>query len=291
MPTTLPDLATELAPDGGPQSPLSTAARGLVTSLDELALSGEQAKTLLSTYTAELETQGDTGTASAVKITHVDRTGRKIAVPGFLRVRICNDATLANSTNATIAGANGGVTAAETHQSTKDLTFTDQRGVAQVETATVVAASGATSAGNLPVTVTAAGLTGSPLTIQVALADDTTDDTAAEVATKIRAALNGNAAITAMFTVGGSSADVSLTKKTAEANDSTLNIAWTGVLGITAVTSSTNTTAGVLADPGVFRVAVTDASAETVQLRIGAPLVGAPPHDFSPTLRITHAAP
>ena len=118
-------------------------------------------------------------------------------------------------------------------------------GTNQVETATIVAASGATTAGNLNVTVTSALVTGSPLLVPVALL--LTDDTAAKVATKVRAALTATAAITAHYTVGGTSADYSLTAIEKAANDSTLNLAHANgtCVGITTATTSTNTTAGV----------------------------------------------
>ena len=120
-------------------------------------------------------------------------------------------------------------------------------GTAQVETATIVAASGATTAGDLNVTVTSALVTGSPLVIPVALT--LADDTAAKVATKVRAALNASAAITAHYTVGGSSATYSLTTSAINhaANDSTLNLAHANgtSAGITTAATSTNTTAGV----------------------------------------------
>jgi hypothetical protein len=120
-------------------------------------------------------------------------------------------------------------------------------GTAQVETATIVAASGATTAGNLNVTVTSTLVTGSPLVIPVALL--LTDDTAAKVATKVRAALNATAAITDHYTVGGTGADYSLTTSAINhaANDSTLNLAHANdtSAGITTATTSTNTTAGV----------------------------------------------
>ncbi len=118
-------------------------------------------------------------------------------------------------------------------------------GTNQVETATIVAAAGATTAGNLNVTVTSALVTGSPLLVPVALL--LTDDTAAKVATKVRAALTATAAITAHYTVGGTSADYSLTAIEKAANDSTLNLAHANgtSAGITTATTSTNTTAGV----------------------------------------------
>jgi hypothetical protein len=116
--------------------------------------------------------------------------------------------------------------------------------VAQVETATVVAASGATSSGNLAVTVTAARVTGSPLAFSVALVNGV-DTTATAIAAKIRTAFNANAALVAVYSVGGSGANITLTEISAENNDTTLNIAITAGLGVSAITNSTNTTTGV----------------------------------------------
>jgi len=118
-------------------------------------------------------------------------------------------------------------------------------GTNQVETATIVAASGATTAGNLNVTVTSALVTGSPLLVPVALL--LTDNTASLVATKVRAALTAAAAITAHYTVGGTGANYTLTAIQKAANDSTLNLAHANgtCVGITAAPTSTNTTAGV----------------------------------------------
>jgi hypothetical protein len=116
-------------------------------------------------------------------------------------------------------------------------------GTQQVETATVVAASGATSNGNLVVTVTAAGLVGSPLAVNVPLT--TAADTAAKVATAIRAALGAVSAITDLFTVLDTDDDFDLTRNVPVANDATLNIAIAAGLGVTAALTSTNTTAGV----------------------------------------------
>ena len=116
--------------------------------------------------------------------------------------------------------------------------------IPQVETATVVAGGGATSNGNLAVTVTAARVTGSPLAFSVALTT-ATHTTATLIATAIKAAFNDNAALTAVYTVGGSGAAITLTETSAENNDSTLNVAITAGLGVSAITNSTNTTTGV----------------------------------------------
>lgn len=142
-------------------------------------------------------------------------------------------------------------------------------GTSQVETATVVAAGGATSSGNLAVTVTAAGVTGSPLAIPVALVTGV-DTTASLIAAKIRTALNANAALVAVYTVGGTGADVNLTRTIPAANDPTLNIAITAGLGVSAVTSSTNTTAGVQPTKA-YRIAGQAWGADDYQ---GVPLTG-----------------
>jgi hypothetical protein len=94
------------------------------------------------------------------------------------------------------------------------------------------------------VVVTSAGLAGSPLTVPVAVANN---DTAAQVAGKIRAALGLVAAITALFTVGGSGVEVTLTRLIGAADDATLNIATsTGTAtGLTAAPTSANTTPGI----------------------------------------------
>jgi len=116
-------------------------------------------------------------------------------------------------------------------------------GILQVETATIAGTIGAAGAGNVSVVVTGALVTGSPLTVPVAVAND---DTAELVAGKVRTALGLLAAITTHYTVGGSGAEVSLTTKAVAANDATLNIASsTGTAtGLTAAPTSVNTTSG-----------------------------------------------
>jgi hypothetical protein len=115
--------------------------------------------------------------------------------------------------------------------------------VAQVETATVVAAAGATSNGNLAVTVTGSRITGSPLAVSVPLT--TAANTAALVAAQIRARFNATAAISSKYFVAGTGADVTLTEIDPQNNDATLNIAIAAGLGVSAIVTSTNTTAGV----------------------------------------------
>jgi hypothetical protein len=118
-------------------------------------------------------------------------------------------------------------------------------GTAQVETATVTAASGATSSGNLSVTVVST-LLASPTTVLVALVTGT-HTTATLIATAIKDALNATPAIAAKFTATSSAATVILTVKVAyvAANDATFNVAIAAGLGVSAAASSADTTAGV----------------------------------------------
>jgi len=118
-------------------------------------------------------------------------------------------------------------------------------GVYQVETAVVVGT--ITLGGNAKFTVTAAGMAGSPKDILVAVA---LNDTAAQVAAKARAALAADADVAAMFSVGGTGANVALTTLQSAANDATLNIAYDNdtCTGLTGDASSNNSTAGVKGD-------------------------------------------
>ena len=115
-------------------------------------------------------------------------------------------------------------------------------GVNQVETAT---ASGTiTASGNATVVVTGDDIVGSPLTVSVAVLNA---DTAATWAGKVRTALTATTAITSLYTVGGGSASITLTRILDRYNDSTLNISLANgtCTGITAAPTSVQTTAGV----------------------------------------------
>lgn len=129
-------------------------------------------------------------------------------------------------------------------------------GQAQVETAT--AAGSITGSGNATVIVTAAGMTGSPKTISVAVLNG---DTAAVWAGKVRTALAADAAVAALFDVGGTTTAIRLTRKATAtytvgtasvplyaANDATLNISLDNgtCTGITTAATSANTTSGTL---------------------------------------------
>lgn len=118
-------------------------------------------------------------------------------------------------------------------------------GSLQVETATVVGT--ITGSGNATFTITAAGMTGSPKAISVPVLSG---DTADVVARKAIQVIRADSAVTAMFYVGGTGADVVLTRKAAVANDATLNIAIANdtCTGLTAAPTSANTVAGGAAE-------------------------------------------
>lgn len=133
-------------------------------------------------------------------------------------------------------------------------------GVCQVETATVAGTIGAAGTGNAAVVITAAGMTGSPVTLAVAAANN---DTASQVAGKIKTAMGNDAGVAAWFTIGGSGAQIILTRKAATANDATMNVSVDNgtCTGLTAAPTSTNSTAGVVGDnasgiAGKIRVAL-----------------------------------
>lgn len=113
----------------------------------------------------------------------------------------------------------------------------------QVETAT--AAGTITGSGDLSVTVTAAGMTGSPVVVAVPVINT---DTASVWAGKVRTVLAANAQIAAFLSIGGTTTGIVATTRTPAANDGTLNIAIAAGTAANAslpLATSANTTAGV----------------------------------------------
>jgi hypothetical protein len=92
-------------------------------------------------------------------------------------------------------------------------------GTRQVETTT--AAGTASTSANLNAIVTAAGLTGSPITVAVAI---TSGDTPAVWAGKVRTALRANSVINSFFEVTGATTAIILTARAKAANDATMNL-------------------------------------------------------------------
>lgn len=121
---------------------------------------------------------------------------------------------------------------------------TKVQGVCQVETATIVAPNGITTAGDASIVVTKNGMMGSPITLAVPVAEG---DSAAVVAQRVREAMAANANIAAKMSIGGTGANVVATLLTAEANDPTFNISSDNDTceGLTPMPASENTRAGV----------------------------------------------
>ena len=184
--------------------------------------------------------------------------------PGYVGSVSINSGVKASYSTADQAYQTFFLLAGATTAATLNMTTGDAAGdawtapVQQVETAT--AAGTVTTSGNATVTVTAAGLTGSPLAVSVAVVDT---DTATLVAGKIRTALAADADIASMFAISGETTAIILTRLpvgsyvvgsetiiAAFANDATLNVAIANdtSVGITAAPTSANTTAGVAAD-------------------------------------------
>jgi len=175
------------------------------------------------------------------------KTVTSVALPVQVHTPVAQVETATAAGTVTTAGnASVVVTAAGMTGSPKTIAV-PVTGTCQVETATVVGTIGAAGQGNATVVVTAAGMTGSPVTLAVAVANN---DTAAQVAGKIKTAMGLDAGIAAFFTVGGSDAAIILTRKAATANDATMNVAIDNgtCTGLTAAPTSENTTAGVVGD-------------------------------------------
>jgi hypothetical protein len=132
-------------------------------------------------------------------------------------------------------------------------------GTKQVETIQVTA--GASSAGDLTVTVTAAGIDADN-SVAVTVPVTTDDNTAPEVAAKIVAGLAANTTVAAFFTVAqGTDSDtdkVIITSKAPAANDTTMQIAVSAASTGVTVGSSANTTAGVAPETVTLTVNVAD---------------------------------
>jgi hypothetical protein len=112
----------------------------------------------------------------------------------------------------------------------------------QVNVATV--AGTVTGSGDAAVKITAALMTNSPKTLQVAVLNH---DTAADVALKIRYALATDVDVSNAFLIGGTAAAVQLTSRIDAANDPLLNVSIDNntCAGLTPAPTSTTTVTGV----------------------------------------------
>jgi hypothetical protein len=117
----------------------------------------------------------------------------------------------------------------------------------QITTQTVIGT--VATGGSMTLTVTAAGLTGSPLAISFNV---DSGDIPSAVAAKAAAALSGNAAVAAMFEVDNIGSDFALTRLVEAANDGTLNLAIANdtATGVTPDGTSTATQTGLATSVG-----------------------------------------
>lgn len=199
----------------------------------------------LNKYRVKLQRQPDSGSVSVsmTTTTNVSRPSDTNLIPGNVKQVVYSLASAARTTT----DNSGEINVDDYDQLIVGIDITATDGVKQVETAVVVEdVPGTLTQGNATVTVTAAGMTGSPQAVVVALA---TNDNEATVAGKFRTALAANANIASFFTVSGTGANVVLTAKVARANDATMNIAYadTTSSGLTDDATSNDTTAGVVA--------------------------------------------
>ena len=189
------------------------------------------------------------GSLNATASATSTRVSGVVTIGGTNTIRSLTGVNVAYSTRAILANASDAFVLV-TSTNTTSASTAWSAGTAQVETAT--AAGTITASGNATITVTAAGMTGSPKAISVAV---TNTDTAATWAGKVRTALAADADVSALFTVGGTTTAISLTRKVNSrgvlpGNDATLNIATANgtCTGITAAATSADTTAGVASD-------------------------------------------
>lgn len=126
-------------------------------------------------------------------------------------------------------------------------------GVQQVETAAVTGTITSANDTTVATTVTAAGLTGSPVTITTVVQNG---DTAATVAARILYDLEANSLINNFFTITRSGAAITLTSKNYLGNDASLNVATANgtSVGLTNTPASANTTAGVFGSADALQI-------------------------------------
>lgn len=175
------------------------------------------------------------------------------AVAGKFRTALGLDVDISGFFDVSGAGANVILTrkAAAANDVTMNIAYADttSSGLTDDATSDDTTAGVASGAGNATVIVTAVGMTNSPKTVSVAVADG---DDASAIAGKIRTALTTDANVghvtTGFFTVSGATDKVILTAKVAADDDVTMNISVANgsCTGITQDLTSDDTAAGVL---------------------------------------------
>lgn len=186
-----------------------------------------------------------TGLTSPAVPRAVRITGNVAGITGTVTVKGTNYNDVAISEDI-VANGTTTVEGAKAFKTVSEVELPVQNHTPAAQTETIQVTHKADAAGTITITLTAAGLEGSPLATEVEVE---LDDAAAVVAGKIADALNAVAAIAALFTLtnGDPATDtVTLTANTPLADDATLafSFADTDTTGVT-VGASTNGTAGV----------------------------------------------
>jgi hypothetical protein len=154
----------------------------------------------------------------------------------------------------------------------RTITSTKGTGIRQVRTITCTAGE-STGAGDITMTVTAAGMSNSPKDVVVAIG--ASDDSVTQVGDLVRAALALDADVSSYFTVGGAAGAVVLTVIDPVADDATLDNTFvdTDTTGVT-FGASVDTTPGTAPAAGDVTMTVTaagmDNSPKDVVVAIGA---------------------
>lgn len=286
-------VSVKLATDAGVKQKETATVVGSVTASVAQVETATAAGTVV-TATPQVETATAAGTVSGDGNAAVVVTGAGIAgSPVTLAVAVLNGDTptlwaakvrTAINANAAIAalytagGTGTAIVLTRNAAAANDGTLNISLATGTATGITTAATSANTTAGIAAdgtglakVVVTAAGLAGSPITVPFSVA---AGDTATLWAAKARAALLRNTTITDFFTVGGSTTAIILTKRTAEANDATLNMALDNdtSVGITTAASSADTTAGVAGGAGNATVVITSAAIVGSPLTVSVPV-------------------
>lgn len=242
-------ISVNLATDAGTAQVETATGAGTVASnvaqVETATAAGNVSTSGNATVTVTAAGMTNSPKAISVAVLNTDDDGSAIATK--IRAALTADEDVAAFF--TVSGATDQIIltrlTAAVNDATLNIAIADGTSVGVTTAATSAnTTAGLIGGGNASIVVTGAGITGSPLTIPVAVASG---DTPALWVEKVRVAIAATAAITALYSVGGTGADITLTELVPNGNDGTLNIAIaTGTAtGITTAATSTNTVAGV----------------------------------------------
>ncbi len=198
------------------------------------------------------------------------------AVAGKIRTALAANAPI--SEKYTVSGATDKVVLTRIFKRANDSTLNiaiatgTAIGITTAATSANTTAGVASGSGLAKAVVTAAGLTGSPLTVRFGVL---AGDTASQWAAKCRTALGNNAAIAARYNVGGTTTAIYLERKVGATDDATLNIALSNdtSTGVTTAATSADTTAGVAGGGGNATVVITSAILTGSPLTVSVPVL------------------